>query len=202
MKRFAMNITTVIMSCGPVTSGLAAGDAVAGQAKSTICSACHGSDGNSSDGEYPSLAGQIPGYIAGQLAKFKSGVRINPIMAGMVQTLTENDMADLDAWYSTQLPVIRVINEDQLESAKLGEKLYRGGYPPMQVPACTACHGPTGAGIPVNFPRLAGQHAEQLEKQLLSFKSEQRLNEIMSPIAFRLTATQIKALAVYLSALH
>ena len=117
-----------------------------------ICSACHGADGNSSNGDYPSLAGQVPGYIAQQLADFKSGIRSNTIMGGMAQTLTEEDMANLDAWYSSQQPTIYALAEDQLETAQLGETLYRGGYPPMKVPACMGCHGPAGAGIPPIFP--------------------------------------------------
>ena len=202
MKRLVMIITATITLSVPTGSGFAAGDASAGQGKSVVCSACHGTNGNSSNSQYPSLAGQVPGYIARQLDKFKSGIRSNPIMGSMVQLLTEEDMADLDAWYSSQQPVIYTISEEQLETAKLGEKIYRGGYPPMQIPACMACHGPSGAGIPPNFPRLAGQHPEQTEAQLLAFKSEQRINEIMSPIAFRLSTKQIQALALYLSALY
>ena len=137
-------------------------------------------DGNSSNGDYPSLAGQVPGYIAQQLANFKSGIRGNIIMGGMAQTLTEEDMANLDAWYSSQQPTIYTLAEDQLETAQLGETLYRGGYPPRQVPACMGCHGPAGSGIPPIFPRLAGQHAKYTETQLLAFKAEQRRSEIMS----------------------
>ena len=202
MKRLVMIITTAITLSMPVGTGFAAGDATAGQVKSMICSACHGVNGNSDDSQYPSLAGQVPGYIAEQLHKFKTGIRNNPIMGSMVQALTDEDMANLDAWYSSQQRTIYIITEDQLGTAGLGEKIYRGGYPPMQVPACMACHGPSGGGIPPNFPRLAGQHPEQTESQLLAFKSEQRFSDIMSPIAFRLSANQIQALALYLSALY
>ena len=201
MKRLKMIITALAFTA-IASNGLAAGDPAAGQKKSMICSACHGANGNSSNGDYPSLAGQVPGYIAQQLANFKSGIRSNTIMGGMAQTLTEEDMANLDAWYSSQQPTVYALAEDQLETAQLGETLYRGGYPPMQVPACMGCHGPAGAGIPPIFPRLAGQHAEYTETQLLAFKSEQRRSEIMSPIAFRLSAEQIRALALYLTALH
>ena len=201
MKHLIM-IITVLALATVAGSGFAAGDPAAGQAKSIICSACHGANGNSSNGDYPSLAGQVPGYIAQQLANFKSGIRSNTIMGGMAQTLTEEDMANLDAWYSSQQPTVYTLAEDQLETAQLGEKLYRGGYPPKQVPACMGCHGPAGAGIPPVFPRVAGQHAEYTETQLLAFKSEQRQSEIMSPIAFGLSAEQIRALALYLTALH
>ena len=105
MKRLIMIITTLALTA--ITgSGLAAGDPAAGQTKSMVCSACHGADGNSSNSDYPSLAGQVPGYIAQQLANFKSGIRINTIMGGMAQTLTEEDMANLDAWYSSQQPTV------------------------------------------------------------------------------------------------
>ena len=201
MKRLIMIITALALAA-IASSGLAGGDPAVGQTKSMICSACHGADGNSSNGDYPSLAGQIPGYIAQQLANFKSGIRSNTIMGGMAQTLTEEDMANLDAWYSSQQPTVYTLAEDQLETAKLGETLYRGGYLPMQVPACTGCHGPAGAGIPPIFPRIASQQAEYTEAQLLAFKSEQRSSEIMSPIAFGLSAEQIRALALYLTALH
>ena len=201
MKRLIMIITALALAA-VAGSGLAGGDPAAGQTKSMICSACHGASGNSSNVDYPSLAGQVPGYIAQQLANFKSGIRSNTIMGGMAQTLTEEDMANLDAWYSSQQPTVYTLAEDQLETAQLGETLYRGGYPPMQVPACMGCHGPAGAGIPPIFPRLAGQHAEYTETQLLAFKSEQRRSEIMVPIAFGLSAEQIQALAIYLTALH
>ena len=201
MKRLIMIITALALAA-VASSGLAGGDPAAGQTKSMICSACHGADGNSSNSDYPSLAGQVPGYIAQQLANFKSGIRSNTIMGGMAQTLTEEDMTNLDAWYSSQQPTVYTLAEDQLETAQLGETLYRGGYPPMQVPACMGCHGPTGTGIPPIFPRLAGQHAEYTETQLLAFKSEQRRSEIMVPIAFGLSAEQIQALAIYLTALH
>jgi len=202
MKRLVIIITVMITFSVSMGSVFGAGDTNKGQTQSIICSACHGTNGNSESSQYPSLAGQVPGYIAKQLRDFKSGIRSNPIMGGMVQALTEKDMANLDAWYSSQQRVIYTISEDQLETAKLGEKLYRGGYPPMQVPACMACHGPSGAGIPPNFPRLAGQHPEQTEAQIMDFKSEQRFSEVMSPIAFRLSTKQIKALSLYLSALY
>ena len=201
MKHLIMIITALVLTA-VACKNFAAGDPAVGQTKSMICSACHGADGNSSNGDYPSLAGQVPGYIAQQLADFKSGVRSNTIMGGMAQTLTEEDMANLDAWYSSQQPTVYTLADDQLEIAQLGEKLYRGGYPTKQVPACMGCHGPTGAGIPPNFPRLAGQHAKYTETQLLAFKSEQRRSDIMNPIAFRLSAEQIRALSLYLTALH
>lgn len=201
MKRLIMIIIASALYATS-NSGFSAGDPSTGQTKSTVCSACHGSDGNSDNGDYPSLAGQVPGYIAQQLANFKLGIRSNAIMGGLAQTLTDVDMADLDAWYSLQEPSVFVMPDEQLETVKLGEQLYRAGYQPMGIPACIGCHGPAGSGIPPNFPRIAGQHPEYTERQLIAFKLEQRRSEIMNSIAFGLSPKQIRALALYLSVLH
>ena len=202
MKRLVM--ITIWISLAIFTAGAiqADGDPAAGQAKSQICAACHGLDGNSLMPQNPVLAGQVPGYIAQQLAQFKSGVRKNAIMAGMTQVLSEQDMQDLDAWFSSQTAPPRTVSADELELAHTGEKLYRGGDSEMSVPACMGCHGPAGFGIPPNYPRLTGQWSTYLEEQLLAFKDGRRASPIMGPIAFRLSAEQIKTLAVYMSALQ
>jgi len=202
MKRLVM--ITIWISFATFTAGAiqADGDPAAGQAKSQICAACHGLDGNSLMPQNPVLAGQVPGYIAQQLAQFKSGVRKNAIMAGMTQVLSEQDMQDLDAWFSSQTAPPRTVSADDLELAHTGEKLYRGGDSEMSVPACMGCHGPAGFGIPPNYPRLTGQWSTYLEEQLLAFKDGRRASPIMGPIAFRLSAEQIKTLAVYMSALQ
>jgi len=202
MKRLVM--ITIWISLAIFTAGAiqADGDPAAGQAKSQICAACHGLDGNSLMPQNPVLAGQVPGYIAQQLAQFKSGVRKNAIMAGMTQVLSEQDMQDLDAWFSSQTAPPRTVSADDLELAHTGEKLYRGGDSEMSVPACMGCHGPAGFGIPPNYPRLTGQWSTYLEEQLLAFKDGRRASPIMGPIAFRLSAQQIKTLALYMSALQ
>jgi cytochrome c553 len=202
MKRLVM--ITIWISLAIFTAGAiqADGDPAAGQAKSQICAACHGLDGNSLMPQNPVLAGQVPGYIAQQLAQFKSGVRKNAIMAGMTQVLSEQDMQDLDAWFSSQTAPPRTVSADNLELAHTGEKLYRGGDSEMSVPACMGCHGPAGFGIPPNYPRLTGQWSTYLEEQLLAFKDGRRASPIMGPIAFRLSAEQIKTLALYMSALQ
>ena len=182
--------------------GVFAGDPAAGQTKAQSCVACHGADGNSTNSGFPSLAGQVPGYIEGQLAAFKSGKRANAIMMGMAQPLSPEDMADIDAWYASQTITPRSISEDQVEIATQGEAIYRGGLAALSVPACMACHGPAGHGIPSNFPRVAGQWPEYLEAQLLAFKSGERAGKIMGPIAHRLTNDQINALAIYMAALQ
>lgn len=200
MNRWVFIITTILMT-GVSAQGIA-GDPAAGEAKAQACVACHGADGNSANSGFPSLAGQVPGYIAGQLAAFKSGMRANAIMMGLAQPLSAEDMADLDAWYASQTIAPRSISEDQLALASEGESLYRGGSAELAVPACMACHGPAGRGMPSNYPRVAGQWPEYLEGQLLAFKSGQRAGKIMGPIAHRLSAQQIHALSVYMSALQ
>jgi cytochrome c553 len=200
MNRWVSIITTILMT-GVSAQGIA-GDPAAGEAKAQACVACHGADGNSVNSGFPSLAGQVPGYIAGQLAAFKSGKRANAIMMGLAQPLSAEDMADLDAWYASQTIAPRSISEDQLALASEGESLYRGGSAELAVPACMACHGPAGHGIPSNYPRVAGQWPEYLEGQLLAFKSGERAGKIMGPIAHRLSAQQIHALSVYMSALQ
>ena len=200
MNRWVFIITTILMT-GVSAQGIA-GDPAAGQAKAQACVASHGADGNSANSGFPSLAGQVPGYIAGQLAAFKSGKRANAIMMGLAQPLSAEDMADLDAWYASQTIAPRSISEDQLALAGEGESLYRGGSAELAIPACMACHGPAGRGMPSNYPRVAGQWPEYLESQLLAFKSGERAGKIMGPIAHRLSAQQIHALSVYMSALQ
>ncbi len=183
----------------------AVGDAKAGEEKAkSACAACHGPDGNSTVAAYPSLAGQVPGYIADQLARFKSGERANPVMAGMAAPLSEEDMANLDAYFSIQAITPGVIAEEDKQAAERGGRIYRGGYAKMDVSACMSCHGPSGHGVPRRYPRLAGQKREYLEAQLLAFKSgaRQSYGDIMTNIAFRLSEQQIKDLAAYMHALH
>jgi cytochrome c553 len=202
-----MNFKTIAAGFTIVTGLLlngtvfAAGDAAKGEAKSAVCASCHGVGGNNTNAQFPVLAGQVPGYIASQLQRFKSGVRKEPIMAGQSAPLSDQDMADLDAYYAAQKPTGLSVTEDQVKMAMAGEKIYRGGYRPFDISACMSCHGPAGHGIPPRFPRVSGQHADYLEKQLLAFKSGDRSDDIMNPIAFRLSEAQIKELALYMSAL-
>ena len=200
MNRLVFIITTILMT--GVSASVVAGDPAAGQVKAQACVACHGADGNSTNSGFPSLAGQVPGYIAGQLAAFKSGKRANAIMMGLAQPLSAEDMDDIDAWYAAQTIAPRSISEDQLGLASEGESLYRAGSAELAIPACMACHGPAGHGIPSQYPRVAGQWPEYLESQLLSFKSGERAGKIMGPISHRLSVHQIHALSVYMSALQ
>ena len=123
-----------------------------------VCAACHGTDGNSPSPANPSLAGLPAEYITAQLAHFKSGIRANPVMLGMSASLSPADMAALGAYYAQQKP--KGLAARDPEMVKIGQSLYRGGDAAHGIPACSACHGPSGAGVPKSYPRLAGQHGE------------------------------------------
>ncbi len=183
------------------TAGMAQ-DADAGKAKSGTCIACHSVDGNSPLPQYPKIAGQVPGYIAAQLARFKSGERTGTVMPAMAAALSEQDMADMDAWYSSQTMTVGSVSADQEEEARAGEAIFRGGIAEFNVPSCMGCHGPAGRGIPPAYPRLGGQYAMYIETELKAFKSGAREHPIMQPIAFVLNERQIRQLALYLSALQ
>jgi cytochrome c553 len=182
----------------------AMGDAKAGEAKTQTCVACHGADGIGTAPENPNLAGQIPGYVARQLAAFKSGERRNAIMQGMVAPLSEQDMADLDAYYSSKPAPAGAVPEDQAEAAERGARLYRGGDPSLEIAACMGCHGPSGHGIPTRFPQVAGQKRTYLVNQLQAFKSGERSSDgdIMNGISFLLTQQQMEDLAAFMHALQ
>lgn len=203
IKRTSLAACTVLSLMVWVVAS-AAGDPEAGKEKSKACAACHGVDGNSVNPIYPSLAGQVPGYIADQLAAYKSKRRQNEIMAGMAAALSDQDMANLDAYYASQKIAGGAVSEQEQVSALRGERLYRGGYAPMQIAACMSCHGPSGHGVPRRFPRVAGQQRQYLETQLLAFKAGKRKGylDIMARIAFRLSEQQIKDLAAYMYALN
>ena len=184
---------------------MTAGDAEKGKAKSATCAACHGADGISSIPANPNLAGQVPGYISAQLKAFKSGERVNSIMAGMVASLSEEDMDDLDAFYaSLEAKTSSKLTDEDKALAEEGEALYRGGYADRGISACMSCHGPSGHGIPKNYPRVSAQHKEYLEQQLLAYKKGERVgyNSIMKDIAFGLSELQIKQLSAYMAGLN
>lgn len=181
----------------------AAGSAVAGKAKSAVCASCHGPDGNSAAPNFPKLAGMDGDYIAKQLADFKSGARKDPMMAGFSAALSKKDMQDLGAFYATQKRTTGTAKLDD-NSLKLAERVYRGGSARHAVAACMSCHGPDGAGIPVRFPAVSGQHAAYSAKQLLDFKSGARSNDggVMTDIAFGMSEAEIKAVAEYMAGLR
>jgi cytochrome c553 len=174
------------------------GSVEAGATKAVTCGACHGANGNSTNPEWPSLAGLGADYISEQLYNFKSGKRVNAIMLGMAAALSPQDMADLGAYFGS-LPNTGLEADPTYWQA--GEKLYRGGDPSRGIPACMACHGPTGAGNePAKFPALRGQHSVYLIKQLNDYASGARTtgpNGIMQTIAKRLTPDDMRNLAAY-----
>ena len=185
------------------SAALAAGDAAAGKAKAAVCAACHGADGKAIQPAFPNLAGQHAAYIEKQLQDYKSGARVNALMVGQVAALSDQDMADLAAHFSSLASIKSVASEENLA---LGENIYRGGITNAGVAACSACHGPTGVGNPqANFPVLAGQNAQYIADQLRYFRSGERANdanEMMRGIAHRMTDKEIDAVANYITGLY
>lgn len=166
-----------------------------------VCAACHGVDGNSAASSNPSLAGQHPEYLHAQLTAFKKGERKNPIMMGQASGLSDDDMRNVAAYFGEQKPKERAGTDKVLMAT--GKKIYTGGVAATGVPACMACHGPNGAGMPVQFPRLGGQHAAYVVTQLQNYKAAtERKNAIMSPIAAKLSDADMKAVAEYIAGLH
>lgn len=199
----AADSTTKPVVAADLQATIAAGDAEAGKAASTVCAACHGADGVSAIPANPSLAGQGAPYLLKQLMEFKSGARDNAVMAGMVANLDQTAMENLAAFYAGQKPAQSASTDENL---KLGRDIYRGGIGAIGVPACASCHGPAGAGNDAaKFPRLAGQHAEYTAAALQQFRSGARANDVnrmMQSVASRLSDTEIAALANYIQGLY
>jgi len=166
-----------------------------------VCAACHTTDGSRGSAANPILQGQHPDYIAKQLADFKSGKRASPIMKPIASSLSEADMKNVAAFYGGKQAKRGFAKNKDL--ASLGEKLYRGGANDRMIPACSGCHSPNGAGIPAQYPRLAGQHADYAEAQLVAFRSGARANNaVMTGVAAKLNDREIKALADYIAGLR
>lgn len=177
-------------------------DPAAGEAKfSSVCVACHGAGGNSGTPANPKLAQQHPEYIIKQLQEFKAGKRQNPIMQGFAAQLSDQDMKNVAAYLTTQKAKPGFAKDKAL--AALGEKIYRGGVQDRQVPACAGCHSPNGAGIPAQYPRLSGQHADYVASQLTAFRDGIRKNSPqMAEIAAKLNDHEIRAVADYVAGLR
>lgn len=204
-KKIFISAAVFVSGIAATTVSMASGNSAAGKAKSAVCAACHGADGISALSMNPNLAGQVPGYIAAQLKAFKTGERMNAIMAGQSAALSDEDMADLDAYYASMMPNVKVqLTKADAELADAGEAIYRGGFAERGISACASCHGPSGHGIPKNYPRVSAQHKEYLESQLLAYKKGERkgYNNIMSDIAFGLSEMQIKQLSAYMAGLN
>lgn len=181
----------------PAKPDLAKGQAIANQ----VCVACHTADGSRGSPANPILAGQHPEYLVKQLQEFKSGKRQNPVMAGFAATLSDEDMRNVAAFYaSKQARPGAATNKDTI---RLGERIYRGGIAEKSVPACAACHGPAGSGIPSQYPRLSGQHADYTTAQMNAFRSGARANSPqMAAIAARMSDVEIKAVSDYIAGLR
>jgi len=165
------------------------------------CTACHSADGSRGAPANPILQGQHADYLVKQLTEFKSGKRKNAVMQGMVAALSEEDMKHVAAFYASKSAKAGFAKDKTLVT--LGERLYRGGNLSSKVPACSGCHSPTGGGIPSQYPRLAGQHADYTEAQLAAFRGGARANSAqMSAIATKMTEREIKAVADYIAGLR
>lgn len=176
-------------------------DLAKGQATAQVCAACHTSDGSRGSPAYPILQGQHPEYLVKQLTEFKSGLRSNAIMTGMVAALNPDDMKNVAAFYAGKQAKPGFAKHKDLVA--LGEKIFRGGIADRSIPACAGCHSPDGAGIPSQYPRLAGQHAEYTEAQLVAFRDGVRKNSIpMMGVAAKLNDREIKAVADYIAGLY
>jgi cytochrome c553 len=176
---------------------LAKGAASYGQ----VCVACHAADGNSTTAENPKLAQQHPEYLVKQLQEFKSGKRDNAIMKGFAAALSDDDMRNIAYWLADQKATNGFAqNKDTI---RLGERIYRGGIADRQIAACAGCHSPNGAGIPSQYPRIAGQHAGYTESQLKAFRDGVRHNNIqMTGVAAKMNDREIKAVSDYIAGLR
>ena len=200
MKKMILTLTLALGLASVTSVQAVEGDAAAGQAKSAVCAACHGADGNSLVPIYPNLAGQGEKYIAKQLSNFKDGSRKDPVMMGMVAALSEQDMADLAAYFSSQ-----TAKPGKGEHNDLGQKLYTGGDAAKGITACVACHGVDGKGMDsAGFPAIAGQSVDYLKSQLMKFRKGERANDtnsMMRNIAKRMKPADMEALAQYMASL-
>jgi len=202
MNRF---FAVVLASLALLHAGAALGEgsAEAGKAKSAVCAACHGMDGNSINPEWPSLAGQHAEYIVVQLSAFQSGARQNVLMTPQAMNLSDEDKADLAAYYSSQSLTPKEADPKLVER---GKSIYIGGDATRGISACIACHGPTGSGNPLaNYPAVAGQYALYLAGQLRLYASGERTsdpNQMMRSIASQMTDEDIRSVAAYMQGLR
>ena len=166
-----------------------------------VCIACHGADGNSAIPANPKLAQQHPEYLVKQLQEYKSGKRENAIMKGFASALSDDDMHNIAFWLASQKGAPGFATDKA--TVALGERIYRGGIPDRQIAACAACHSPNGAGLPVQYPRLSGQHAEYTATQLNHFRSGARANNAaMTSVAAKLNDREIQAVSDYIAGLR
>lgn len=209
MKSFMAIAATLAAVAATAAEPPFKGDAAKAQAVvNQACAACHAADGNSAVAVNPKLAGQIPEYLYKQLANYKptagkKAERENPVMAGMVAGLSPEDMRNVAAYFAGQAAKPGVAKSKDLVA--LGQKIYRGGIANKGVAACASCHGPNAAGMPAQYPRLSGQHAEYIEAQLRAFRSGERANDpngSMRGVAGKLSDREIQGVADYIAGLR
>ena len=190
-----------VASAATAAAPAAKPDLAKGQAVALVCAACHTADGSRGSPANPILAGQHPEYLVKQLAEFKAGKRKNAIMSGLATTLSDDDMKNVAAFYASKSAKPGFAKDKALVT--LGEKIYRGGIAEKAVPACAACHGPSGAGMPAQYPRMGGQHGDYTEAQMVAFRSGARANSVqMVTIAAKLSDREIKAVSDYIAGLR
>ncbi|SDU96832.1 c-type cytochrome [Pseudomonas sihuiensis] len=197
-------LVSLLLTLGLTGVAQAAGDAEAGQGKVAVCAACHGADGNSPAPNFPKLAGQGERYLLKQLHDIKSGARPVIEMTGMLDNLSDQDMADIAAYFASQKMSVGAADPKLVER---GEALFRGGKLEEGMPACIGCHSPDGAGLAAaGFPHLGGQHAQYVAKQLTDFREGDRTNDgdamIMRAIAAKLSNKDIEAVSSFIQGLH
>jgi cytochrome c553 len=194
-----------LIAAPALAAGAAAGafkpDIARGQQLAATCLACHTADGTRGAAANPILVGQHPEYLVKQLREFKSGKRANAIMQGMVAALSDEDMRHIAAFYASKPPLPGAARNK--ETVELGQAIWRGGIMAKGVPACAGCHSPNGAGIPAQYPRLGGQHAEYTEAQMIAFRSGARANNAqMMAIAAKMNDREIKAVSDFIAGLR
>ena len=193
----------ILVAMGASSVVMAEGNPEAGKELTAVCAACHGADGNSAVSSFPKLAGQQEKYLLKQLLDIKSGARQVAPMTGLLTNLSEQNLSDIAAYFASN-PV--VVGQADADLVAAGEALYRSGNPKTGVPACSACHGPSGQGIgSAGFPALSGQHADYTKLQLKVFQSDERNNDpaqIMRNIAFKMNDREIAAVSSYIQGLY
>jgi len=184
-------------AAAPAKPDLAKGGALSTQ----VCAACHTADGSRGSPANPILAGQHPEYLAKQLTEFKAGKRKNAVMNGMAAPLSEEDIRNVSAFYASKSAKPGFAKSK--DTVALGEKIWRGGIAERNVPACAACHGPAGSGIPAQYPRIGGQHGDYVEAQMVAFRSGARANSAqMTAVAAKMNDKEIKAGSDYAAGLR
>lgn len=215
MNAAAASLSSLVVALAGTVALLAAPPAAAADAKATpkadpakgqaiatqVCAACHSFDGSRGAPANPIIAGQHAEYLVKQLSEFKSGRRDNPIMKGFASALSDDDMRNVAAFYAGKSAKPGAAKNKDL--VVLGERIYRGGIADRAVPACAGCHNPTGSGVPAQYPRVGGQHADYLEAQTVAFRDGVRKNSpIMTGVAAKMNDREIKAVADYMAGLR